>query len=45
MVSRRYETDAMLIASNRDVAEWGTVYPVIATAILARDGSHPQTAA
>jgi len=35
-VSRRYETGAMLITSNRSVAEWGTVFadPVVATAIL-----------
>nr|WP_271581305.1 ATP-binding protein [Bradyrhizobium sp. CCBAU 45389] len=26
MVSRRYETGAMLITSNRSVAEWGTVF-------------------
>lgn len=26
LVSRRYETDAMLITSNRSVAEWGTVF-------------------
>ena len=37
-VSRRYETGAMLITSNRSVAEWGTVFadPVVATAILDR---------
>jgi DNA replication protein DnaC len=36
LVSRRYETGAMLITSNRSVAEWGTVFadPVVATAIL-----------
>ncbi|OSI58916.1 ATP-binding protein, partial [Bradyrhizobium canariense] len=36
--SRRYETGAMLITSNRSVAEWGTVFadPVVATAILDR---------
>ncbi|MGY3136263.1 hypothetical protein ACVWZM_006945 [Bradyrhizobium sp. USDA 4501] len=35
---RRYETGAMLITSNRSVAEWGTVFadPVVATAILDR---------
>jgi hypothetical protein len=35
---RRYETGAMLIPSNRNVAEWGTVFadPVVATAILDR---------
>ncbi|MBP1059218.1 hypothetical protein JOE51_000685 [Bradyrhizobium japonicum] len=38
LVSRRYETGAMLIKSNRSVAEWGTVFadPVVATAILDR---------
>jgi DNA replication protein DnaC len=38
LVSRRYETGAMLITSNRGVAEWGTVFadPVVATAILDR---------
>ncbi|MCK1552347.1 ATP-binding protein, partial [Bradyrhizobium sp. 177] len=38
LVSRRYETRAMLITSNRSVAEWGTVFadPVVATAILDR---------
>jgi hypothetical protein len=36
--TRRYETGAMLITSNRSVAEWGTVFadPVVATAILDR---------
>jgi hypothetical protein len=36
--SRRYETGAMLITSNRNVAEWSTVFadPVVATAILDR---------
>jgi DNA replication protein DnaC len=36
LVSRRYEMGAMLITSNRSVAEWGTVFadPVVATAIL-----------
>ncbi|SDJ68799.1 IstB-like ATP binding protein [Bradyrhizobium sp. Rc2d] len=38
LVSRRYETGAMLITSNRSVAECGTVFadPVVATAILDR---------
>src|SRR5262245_14951508 len=38
LVSRRYETGAMLITSNRSVAEWATVFadPVPATAILDR---------
>jgi DNA replication protein DnaC len=38
LVSRRYEVGAMLITSNRSVAEWGTVFadPVVATAILDR---------
>ncbi len=38
LVSRRYETGAMLITSTRSVAEWGTVFadPVVATAILDR---------
>ena len=38
LVSRRYETGAMLITSNRSLAEWGTVFadPVVATAILDR---------
>jgi DNA replication protein DnaC len=38
LVSRRYETGAMLITSNRSVAEWGTVFadPIVATAILDR---------
>jgi len=38
LVSRRYETGAMLITSNRSVAEWGTVFgdSVVATAILDR---------
>jgi DNA replication protein DnaC len=38
LVSGRYETGAMLITSNRSVAEWGTVFadPVVATAILDR---------
>ncbi|MEQ1783387.1 MAG: IS21-like element helper ATPase IstB [Hyphomonadaceae bacterium] len=38
LVSRRYEEGAMLITSNRSVAEWGTVFadPVVATAILDR---------
>lgn len=38
LVSRRYEKGAMLITSNRSVAEWGTVFgdAVVATAILDR---------
>jgi hypothetical protein len=38
LVSRRYEAGAMLITSNRSVAEWGTLFtdPVVATAILDR---------
>jgi DNA replication protein DnaC len=38
LVSRRYETGAMLMTSNRSVAEWGTVFadPIVATAILDR---------
>jgi DNA replication protein DnaC len=38
LVSRRYEKGAMLITSNRSVAEWGAVFgdPVVATAILDR---------
>jgi DNA replication protein DnaC len=38
LVSRRYETGAMLLTSNRGVAEWGTVFgdPVVVTAILDR---------
>lgn len=38
LVSLRHETGAMLITSNRSVAEWGTVFadPVVATAILDR---------
>jgi len=38
LVSRRYERGAMLITSNRNVSEWGTVFgdPVVATAILDR---------
>ena len=38
LVSRRYEAGAMLITSNRSVAEWGMVFadPVVATAILDR---------
>jgi DNA replication protein DnaC len=44
LVSRRYETGAMLITSNRSVAEWGTVFadPVVATAILDRLLHHSQ---
>ena len=38
LVNRHYETGAMLITSNRCVAEWGMVFadPVVATAILDR---------
>jgi DNA replication protein DnaC len=38
LVSRRYEKGAMLITSNRSVAEWGSVFgdAVVATAILDR---------
>jgi len=38
LVSRRYETGAMLITPNRSLAEWSTVFadPVVATAILDR---------
>ena len=38
LVSRRYERGAILLTSNRTVAEWGTVFgdPVVATAILDR---------
>jgi len=38
LVSRRYEMGAILITSNRSVAEWGAVFgdPVVATAILDR---------
>lgn len=38
LVSRRYERGAMLITSNRNVGEWGTVFadPIVATAILDR---------
>jgi DNA replication protein DnaC len=38
LVSRRYEMGAILITSNRRVAEWGAVFgdPVVATAILDR---------
>lgn len=44
LVSRRYESGAMLITSNRSVAEWGTVFadPVVATAILDRLLHHCQ---
>jgi len=44
LVSRRYEAGAMLITSNRSVAEWGTVFadPVVATAILDRLLHHSQ---
>ena len=42
LVSRRYEIGAMLITSNRSVAEWGGVFadPVVATAILDRRLHH-----
>ena len=47
LVSRRYETGAILITSNWSVAEWATVFadPVVATAILDRllDHSHVLT--
>jgi DNA replication protein DnaC len=38
LVSRRYETGAMLITSNRSLAEWGATSadPAVATAILER---------
>jgi DNA replication protein DnaC len=38
LVSRRYERGAMLITSNRNIGEWGTVFgdAVVATAILDR---------
>src|SRR3546814_3917956 len=38
LVSLRYERSAILLTSNRSVAEWGTVFgdPVVATAILDR---------
>src|SRR5215207_2075025 len=38
LVSRRYETRAMLITSNRNISEWGTVFgdAIVATAILDR---------
>ncbi|MGD9897103.1 MAG: IS21-like element helper ATPase IstB [Candidatus Methylacidiphilaceae bacterium] len=38
LVSRRYERGSLLITSNRNVSEWGTVFgdPVVATAILDR---------
>jgi len=44
LVSRRYEKGAMLITSNRSVAEWGEVFGdnVIATAILDRLLHHSQ---
>jgi DNA replication protein DnaC len=44
LVSRRYETGAMLITSNRSLSEWGTVFadPVVATAILDRLLHHSQ---
>jgi DNA replication protein DnaC len=44
LVSRRYEKGAMLITSNRNIAEWGAVFgdPVVATAILDRLLHHSQ---
>jgi DNA replication protein DnaC len=38
LVSRRYEKGAILITSNRNISEWGTVFgdAVVATAILDR---------
>ena len=44
LVSRRYEVGAMLITSNRSVAEWGTVFAdaVVSTAILDRLLHHSQ---
>jgi DNA replication protein DnaC len=44
LVSRRYERGSMLIASNRAVGEWGTVFgdAVVATAILDRLLHHSQ---
>ena len=38
LVNRRYEKGAMLITSNRNIAEWGTVFgdAIVATAILDR---------
>jgi DNA replication protein DnaC len=44
LVSRRYEAGAILITSNRSVAEWGTVFAdaVVATAILDRLLHHSQ---
>lgn len=38
LVSRRYERGSVLLTSNRNVSEWGTVFgdPVVATAILDR---------
>jgi DNA replication protein DnaC len=38
LVSRRYEKGAMLITSNRNISEWGTVFgdAIVATAILDR---------
>jgi DNA replication protein DnaC len=38
LVSRRYERGAILLTSNRNVSEWGSVFgdPVVATAILDR---------
>lgn len=44
LVSRRYERGAMLVTSNRPVAEWGGVFgdAVVATAILDRLLHHSQ---
>lgn len=44
LVSRRYERGAMLVTSNRSVAEWGSVFgdAVVATAILDRLLHHSQ---
>ena len=44
LISRRYEKGAMLITSNRSVAEWGEIFGdnVIATAILDRLLHHSQ---
>ena len=38
LVSRRYEKGAMLVTSNRNISEWGTVFgdAIVATAILDR---------
>ena len=44
LISRRYERGSVLIASNRSVGEWGTVFgdAVVATAILDRWLHHSQ---